>query len=478
MISVALAAFASIVAGNDPAGPLGRTTGAGDVPPAQSSSVFGDAFLAMLVAGLETATATAVSDASGQKQSTTEEDASGLQPSGGRAGPPPKAKSRDQVNELACAASPVVPEPLVPAVTCGPEIAIHLSPAKISDKQAQDPTLMEDPGGTRRAGLPPTRLFADERGALENATSSVAPHLQIAFEALVRAPNAKDAGNDGTAAVPLTSEAASPAVISVAGSTPPESVSAGHSAPAASQPIVRSESGSLSDRLTLASEPGPTTERPATGEESHDGEPHQDSPDQQKHADQSPIGIIRPETPLILNAPAAPVAEPVSSASPKPPPAEASTAYPAAHEVTATGGPVSAARDISLQVPNPGGPRVEVHITDRAGAVHVVVRTDDNGLTRDLRNSLPELTQKMNQQGMDVDAWRPVDLHGAAAGHENRGRSQEQSDGRAWSGDSQQGSAGNRHGGRRQSQSESSDEEFDQSFVNAYGGAASWQPVR
>ncbi len=109
-----------------------------------------------------------------------------------------------------------------------------------------------------------------------------------------------------------------------------------------------------------------------------------------------------------------------------PPPQSASRPDPArAMEAPAGATPSrtpAAAREIALQLPNPGGARVDVQLTDRGGDVRVVVRTEDTELARDLRSNLPELSQKLSQSGMDGELVTPVETHVLGGGHEGLGQ--------------------------------------------------------
>src|SRR5205823_2302833 len=77
-----------------------------------------------------------------------------------------------------------------------------------------------------------------------------------------------------------------------------------------------------------------------------------------------------------------------------------------------------AARDIRLEV-SAGDQRVEVRLRERAGDVHVTVRTPDAGLAGALREDLPALSTRLNESGFRAETWRPD----APAGH-HHGREQ------------------------------------------------------
>ena len=65
-----------------------------------------------------------------------------------------------------------------------------------------------------------------------------------------------------------------------------------------------------------------------------------------------------------------------------------------------------AARDIQIRV-NQDGQRVDVRLTERGGEVHVSVRTPDALLAGTLREDLPVLSAKLEQNGFRTETWRP-----------------------------------------------------------------------
>ncbi len=104
----------------------------------------------------------------------------------------------------------------------------------------------------------------------------------------------------------------------------------------------------------------------------------------------APIAV---HTPVTHSAPAAPpsdapsvAAEPALAADPAPAPA--------------------AATDIKIAL-NDNGQRVELRVTERAGDIHVAVRTPDSQLATALRDDLPALSTKLEQSGFHSDMWRP-----------------------------------------------------------------------
>jgi hypothetical protein len=75
----------------------------------------------------------------------------------------------------------------------------------------------------------------------------------------------------------------------------------------------------------------------------------------------------------------------------------------------------SAGHDIKIAL-NDNGQRVELRITERAGDIHVAVRTPDSQLATALRDDLPALSSRLQQSGLHSEMWRP----GASAGGESK----------------------------------------------------------
>ena len=152
-----------------------------------------------------------------------------------------------------------------------------------------------------------------------------------------------------------------------------------------------------------------------------------------------------------------------------------------AQDISAAAPPIPSAgapaRDIAIQLQDPGGPRVDVQLSDRAGTVYVVVRTPDDGLAKDLRANLPDLAQKLSQQGTDGDAWSPVETRNTAGDQPNPGHAQEQAGGNSQS-SSNGRDPGGRNGEREQRQHPDQEDEFEQSFSGALTGVTTWQPIR
>jgi hypothetical protein len=66
-------------------------------------------------------------------------------------------------------------------------------------------------------------------------------------------------------------------------------------------------------------------------------------------------------------------------------------------------------RDISLKLTNKDQSSVQVRLSERAGELHVSVRTPDAGLTRGLREGLSDLVGRLEESGYRAETWRPAD---------------------------------------------------------------------
>ena len=76
-------------------------------------------------------------------------------------------------------------------------------------------------------------------------------------------------------------------------------------------------------------------------------------------------------------------------------------------------------RDISLKLTNQDQASVQVRLSERAGELHVSVRTPDAGLTRGLREGLSDLVGRLEQSGYRAETWRPAD-NGSTAQDQGR----------------------------------------------------------
>jgi hypothetical protein len=103
----------------------------------------------------------------------------------------------------------------------------------------------------------------------------------------------------------------------------------------------------------------------------------------------------------VKNAEAAPIAPPqVRSAPVARPQATPPLAEPAPK-------PAAPVNEMVMRISQPGAQNVDVQVSQRAGEVHVAVRTSDSDLAHGFRQGLPELTGRLETSGYRAETWRP-----------------------------------------------------------------------
>jgi hypothetical protein len=110
--------------------------------------------------------------------------------------------------------------------------------------------------------------------------------------------------------------------------------------------------------------------------------------------------------------------------------------------------PAAPLKDISFQVAQPGAEKVDVRVMQQAGEVLVSVRTGDTELAHGLRQGLPELVGKLEDNGYRAEAWRP---NGATASTSPGAQSQEpqSASGQSGAGSSDRQSGSQQNGGQQ-----------------------------
>ncbi len=250
---------------------------------------------------------------------------------------------------------------------------------------------------------------------------------QVAFEARLR---------------PVTPEQA----ISQPKDSEPEMPASGHSAPepqAVSTAVVPHVGASRSPEQQSDDRRDPQERQPK------DGAATVDRPGAPTPQLEVPASVAVSVQAASMTAPAAashtaPAATPTPSHTPTP------TAQP---ETAPDPAPApAAAHDIRIAV-NDNGQRVELRVTERAGDIHVAVRTPDSQLATSLRNDLPALSGKLEQSGFHSEMWRPA----AAPSGENK--IIETSSGKS-SSDSREHSGGGRQGEESQQNQKNPQQQF------------------
>ena len=72
-------------------------------------------------------------------------------------------------------------------------------------------------------------------------------------------------------------------------------------------------------------------------------------------------------------------------------------------------------REISLRVSDADAAKVDVRLTERAGKVHVAVRTDDRELSKSLQSDLGELVGRLERKGYNTETWTPGERLGSSS---------------------------------------------------------------
>ncbi len=99
------------------------------------------------------------------------------------------------------------------------------------------------------------------------------------------------------------------------------------------------------------------------------------------------------------------------------------------------------ANEISLQISTGGDQRVDIHLVERAGEVHVSVRTPDSALADEMRQDLGSLTGKLAQSGYATEHFTPLNA-GSSSLTEQRSGQKEQDPSSGQRPDSQRGGSG------------------------------------
>ncbi|MGA2259571.1 MAG: hypothetical protein ABSG53_33260, partial [Thermoguttaceae bacterium] len=430
-------------------------------------------FLAMLLAGLGWEP---------QDQAAAGEPLTGTSDEGSRPrssrmdGPPVKEKPKEQINDGAFGVPVAVAMPPAGLPRIAAYIGIDSGACRDSGTSANNGTIASAAGCTAASGSLPTPAQggseasgSDAKGTslLANAQGPLPALGETAFEAHIQIPDlpTSDTPNQSArqTAVPMGANPPATRPRTIAGNTTTsQTPPTGHDDTANGEPVKPSPeegAGPFDAKVPSAGltshDSGGQAEQDPAGLKQDSGEPAR------KFPEASP-GTVEPSL-SAATVSTGTVAGGSESAVPSRAEAAATIAPAASEDVVPAPVAGTPARDIAIQLQDPGGPRVDVQLVDRAGTVHVIVRTQDDGLARDLRSNLPDLAQKLNQQGLEADAWSPVEMHNTAGGHENPGHSREQT------AEDSHSSAGGQDSGRgerdrRQGQSADPDDEFHRNF--------------
>lgn len=343
----------------------------------------------------------------------------------------PRKQPRTAADALMTAVTPVVTMPALPAAVTPPAV---------------------DPKSN--ASAPATRDSTESVATLPVAKNSA--EAKIAFTAILTP------AKDGLAP---TGPVASPAM------PKPEPAGAENfSITTASQPAAKlataanAQPQAASASQVMAAEPGGNAQ--PEGDASQQGHDSPESPAR-------PVAVVsatksKPDVQQDENAmPAAAtpvVAHPVAvasfTASPTDPtrtsaPAQAATPYNATAEAVRTtesnlaAAPplrTGAVQEISIRIAPPDAPAVDLHVVERAGQVHVDVRTSDSAMQTSLRQDLGTLTNSLQRAGYHTETFTPSSTLGRASSSAQANNQDQQDPSR------NRGGAGDFSGDRRQQQ--------------------------
>ncbi len=122
------------------------------------------------------------------------------------------------------------------------------------------------------------------------------------------------------------------------------------------------------------------------------------------------------------------------------------TSEPAAAATSPT--PATPLQSITIRVAPPEAPAVDLHVSERAGEIHVAVRTPDAALQTSLRQDLGTLTNSLERAGYRAETYVPRETQAQLATSPQAGTSNE----RQQQGSSGRGSGGNYPNGRQPQQ--------------------------
>ena len=184
--------------------------------------------------------------------------------------------------------------------------------------------------------------------------------------------------------------------------------------------------------------------------------PRSGKPDEPESPDAPPSGHLTAAEPLSL-AVGHEAAPTVPRETSRPPQTDASPAPALSPAASKQELPARPAQELSLSVSSDNNQKVELRLVDRAGEVHVSVRTPDEALARSMREDLGNLTAKLGQSGFSSEAYMPAS-----------GSSSEMS-GQRGSSENRDGSAGSQQGSRQ-----SNSDPQQQSSQDGRGKRPSW----
>jgi len=289
-------------------------------------------------------------------------------------------------------------------------------PRDLAGNHTQSVDFATDSGATaRRPALPDSPAFA--KLAVLAASRTTQQPLQPA------AGEVSSQAADGT-----TAETGQPSAMPSSDSSARSSAQAPPASTPAQQVLSRMATGGPATLDSVGSGPVAAQvkgERPPTLESEAQAAPTVDTRGQRENRAQlagaqtesgaaAPATVANPASQTVppaepgVQAPPAPASAPRTPAKADSAPGSGATvpeAVPPADRTTAA--KAAPANEISLSVPGRNQDGVQVRVVERAGEVHVTVRTPDGELARDLRQDLSQLVTRLEQKGYQTETWRP-----------------------------------------------------------------------
>jgi Flagellar hook-length control protein FliK len=362
----------------------------------------------------------------------------------------PPAAAKDNPNQAPRKQTRTIVDLPVVTVATAP-VQTPIVPAPPLPPSANAPAASNTPvtAGTQESPVP----VASARQSTRNQ-----PEAKVAFTAILTPMNDAPAESADAVPVPITPEAAKPSINAAAPSAAPV-VAVNSASPAPStQGVTQS----------IQHEQAANAQQNSGASSQHQSSQQNDSPETPaKPIAISPESKIKPamqqadgtpEAPAVVHSAAIPsiaadVTRPAATQSNAPAPE--ATPYSATAEALRTTesnlAPATArtgvAQEISIRISPADSPAVDLRVVERAGQVHVDVRTADSAMQSSLRQDLGNLTNSLERAGYHTETFIPSQALGRAASSAETGHQDNQQDP-----SQNRGGSGDSSGGRRQQQ--------------------------
>jgi hypothetical protein len=282
-----------------------------------------------------------------------------------------------------------LPHSLPKFTATGPQPIVTSKKLTLSQGSAQK-TAQAQTDSTESILTAPTPPASDQAPELTATTAAAAD--DAAIDADTELPAVKPAAAHKESSEESL-EPAAPSVTAASGPTPQNQEMAFATRV---QPVEHADRSALTAEMASSSAVASATKKVVPAAEDETPAPAD------AHAPLTPI-IAASEHTVESNstaAPAAPAAAPSVATAHR-------TEAPAPAAETQTTGAAAPLKNISLQVNQPGSERIDVHVVQQGGEVHVSVHSGDAMLTSGLRQGLSELQSRLEETGYRSEVWRP-----------------------------------------------------------------------